>query len=70
MDLMKNGLMKNGASVFGHRPKGYGIEVINFDNVVGNTQSFDISELQSGVYFVTIQTIESGTIVKKVIKIQ
>ncbi|MEZ4911289.1 MAG: T9SS type A sorting domain-containing protein [Saprospiraceae bacterium] len=33
--------------------------------VEGNTHSFDISELQSGVYFVTIQTVESGTRVKK-----
>lgn len=32
MELMKNGLIKNWSSVFGHRPEGYGIEVANFDN--------------------------------------
>ncbi|MEZ4911288.1 MAG: hypothetical protein R2774_10545 [Saprospiraceae bacterium] len=32
MELMKNGIIKNWSSVFGHRPEGYDIEVANFDN--------------------------------------
>ncbi|MEZ4910487.1 MAG: hypothetical protein R2774_06465 [Saprospiraceae bacterium] len=40
MELMKNGIIKNWSSVFGHRPEGYGMEVANFDKRCNGREEF------------------------------